>query len=162
ILWIFLCYIPLSSWGQYAVLDQNPFSLKFYKISMKSAPLDLYFPAGYDSIAFSTAQQILSNWSRSKSHFPSSKRRFPILLQNQALISNGFVSLIPPRAEFYTTPSQDAALLGNNDWLTLLQSHELRHVHQNNAASRGISRWVHGLFGAFGQSVYSNLMIPNW
>lgn len=162
LLCLFVCCFSFTSWGQSAVLDQNPFSLKFQKISLKVAPLDLYFPAGYDSVAQETAHELESKWSIIGSNFLKTTRRFPVVLQNQGLVSNGFVSLIAPRAEFLTTPSQDAALLGTNDWLPLLVSHEMRHVHQNNVAQAGFTRWVHGIFGAYGQSVYSNLMIPNW
>ena len=158
---LFVCF-SFVSLGQAILLDQNPFSLKFNKISLKEAPLDLYFPAGYDSVALATASNLNATWKEIGSNYPKISHRFPIILQNQGLVSNGFVSLISPRAEFLTTPSQDASLLGNNDWLTLLASHEMRHVYQNNAARQGLARWVHRLFGAYGQSVYSNLMIPNW
>ncbi|MHA8079947.1 hypothetical protein VR610_02220 [Aquirufa regiilacus] len=162
LLCLLLCCLSLNGWAQFILLDQNPFSLKFYKISMNAAPLDLYFPAGFDSVAQLTAHKLEASWAKTGSGFPKNTRRFPILIQNQGLVSNGFVSLFAPRAEFLTTPSQDAALLGTNDWLPLLVSHELRHVHQNNAAKVGLARWVHGIFGAYGQAVYSNLLIPNW
>ncbi len=162
LLCLYVCCFSFTSWGQSTLLDQNPFSLKFQKISLKEAPLNLYFPVGYDSVAQETAHELESKWASSGSGFSKNARRFPVLLQNQGLVSNGFVSLWAPRAEFLTTPSQDAALLGTNDWLPLLVSHEMRHVHQNNAAKEGLARWVHGLFGAYGQAVYSNLMIPNW
>jgi hypothetical protein len=162
LLCLLLYCFSFTSWGQSTLLDQNPFSLKFYKISLKGAPLDLLFPAGYDSVAQESAHELEAKWASSGSGFPKNARRFPVILQNQGLISNGFVSLFAPRAEFLTTPSQDAALLGTNDWLPLLVSHEMRHVHQNNAAKVGLARWVHSLFGAYGQAVYSNLMIPNW
>ena len=158
---LFVCF-SFVSLGQASLLDQNPFSLKFNKISLKEAHLDLYFPAGFDSVAQATASNLDATWKEIGSNYPKISHRFPIVLQNQGLVSNGFVSLISPRAEFFTTPSQDASLLGNNDWLTLLASHEMRHVYQNNAARQGLARWVHRLLGAYGQSVYSNLMIPNW
>lgn len=158
----FLCLCSFLSLGQYGALDQNPFSLKFYQISLKTAPIDLLYPAGYDSVAQKTANQIDSKWFSIGSGFPQSKYRFRVILQNQGLSSNGFVSLISPRAEFFTTATQDASLLGTNDWLALLVSHEMRHIHQNQASRQGFGNWVHGLFGAYGQSVYSNLLIPNW
>lgn len=158
----FLCLCSFLSLGQYGALDQNPFSLKFYQISLKSAPIDLLYPAGYDSVAQETANQIESKWFNIGSGFPQSKHRFRVILQNQGLNSNGFVSLISPRAEFFTTATQDASLVGINDWLALLVSHEMRHIHQNEASRQGFGNWVHGLFGAYGQSVYSNLLIPNW
>ena len=159
---VFLLMISWGALGQFAQLDQNPFALKFSSISMSKAPIDLIYPIAYDSIAQSTGRMLDANWDRIGSGFSSRKQRFKIVLQNQGLISNGFVSLIAPRAEFLATPSQDASLLGVNDWIPLLVSHESRHIHQNMAARAGFPNWVHGLFGSYGQSVYSNLLIPNW
>src|SRR3546814_3219896 len=56
-------------------------------------------------------------------------RSTPILLQNQTVISNGFVTLAPRRAEFYMTPPQNN---GPGDWVTRLAVHELRHIAQIN------------------------------
>jgi hypothetical protein len=162
LLFSFVFFLSIKSFGQYVQLDQNPFSLKFYRISTKFAPLELLYPAGYDSVAQSTANALDKQWDNIGGGFPTSKHRFHVVLQNQGLVSNGFVSLSAPRSEFFTTATQDAALLGTNDWLSLLVSHEMRHVYQNNAARYGLSKWVYGLFGAYGQSVYSNLLIPNW
>lgn len=162
LLFCFLLFLSLGSFGQYAQLDQNPFSLKFYRISTKIAPLELLFPAGYDSVAQSTANALDKQWDKIGGGFPKSSHRFHVVLQNQGLVSNGFVSLSAPRSEFLTTATQDASLLGTSDWLGLLVSHEMRHVYQNNAARHGFSKLIYGLFGAYGQSVYSNLLIPNW
>ena len=155
---LFSCFSFLSS-AQYAALDQNPFSLKFYRISLENAPINLLFPAAYDSVAQETAHDIDLNWTKIGSGYPKSSNRFNVILQNQGLISNGFVSLMAPRAEFLTTSTQDPSLLGTNDWMRLLVSHEMRHVYQNNVAKHGLGKWVHGFFGAWGQSVYSNLTL---
>src|SRR3546814_19038809 len=53
----------------------------------------------------------------------------PILLQNQTVISNGFVTLAPRRDEFYMTPPQNN---GPGDWVTRLPVNELRHLAQTN------------------------------
>lgn len=158
----FFLLFSFNSFGQSPWLDQNPFAVKFNQISLTNAPLDLLFPAGYDSVAQVTAQSMENQWLRIGKGFASTNNRFKVVLQNQGLVSNGFVSLMAPRAEFFTTSSQDPALIGTNDWLSLLVSHELRHIHQNNAGRHGLSKLVHGLFGANGQSAYSNLLIPNW
>ena len=158
----FIIGVVFSSSGQFAILDQNRTSRPFYRISLNKAPLELWFPAGYDSVAQTTARLMDSTWFKIGGSFPRTHNRFRVILQNQGMVSNGFVSLMAPRAEFLTTFTQDASLLGNNDWISLLVSHELRHIHQNNAARRGLSNLIHAFFGSYGQSVYSNLMIPNW
>ncbi len=151
-----------QSLGQFSNLDQNRPSLQFYRIRLEKAPLDLWFPAGYDSVAQSTAHLMDSTWLKIGGDFPKTPNRFRVILQNQGLVSNGFVSLMAPRAELLTTATQDPALLGTSDWMQLLVTHELRHVHQNNAARRGFGKLVHTFFGSYGQAVYSNLLIPNW
>jgi hypothetical protein len=162
LLFCFLFFVNFKGLSQFTQLDQNPFSLKFQKISLKKAPLDLLYPVGLDSVAQVTASRMEIQWAEIGAGFHKTSNRFQVILQNQGLTSNGFVSLIAPRSEFYTTSTQDASLLGNNDWLPLLISHEMRHVHQNNAGRQGLARWVHTFFGSFGQAVYSNLLIPNW
>jgi len=154
--------VASSSFGQFAALDQNRSSRQFHRISLIKAPLELWFPAGYDSVAQSTARLMDSTWLNIGGAFPKTNNRFRVILQNQGMVSNGFVSLMAPRVELFTTPSQDASLLGTNDWLKLLVSHELRHVHQNNAARRGLGKVIHTVFGSYGQAVYGNIMIPNW
>jgi len=160
----FLLFLGVAhcSLGQFATLDQNRTSRQFYRISLRKAPLELWFPAGYDSVAQSTARLMDSTWLNIGGAFPKTNNRFRVILQNQGMVSNGFVSLIAPRAELLTTPTQDASLLGTSDWLQLLVSHELRHVHQNNAARRGLGNVIHSIFGSYGQAVYGNLLIPNW
>lgn len=162
LLFCLLIIINFKSVSQFSRLDQNPFSLKFKRISISNTPLDLLFPIGFDSVAQVTASKLEYQWAKIGAGFPVKSNRFQVILQNQGLVSNGFVSLIAPRSEFYTTSTQDASLLGNNDWLPLLVSHEMRHVHQNNVGRQGLARWVHTFFGSFGQAVYGNLMIPNW
>lgn len=161
-LFVFLLLFSGKALGQFSQLDQNPFSLKFFSMSMKKAPIDLLFPMGFDSVAIATGRSIDENWEQIGKGFSSRNNRFKVVLQNQGLVSNGFVSLISPRAEFLSTSSQDASLLGTNDWIPLLVSHESRHIHQNLAARSGFPNWIHGLFGSYGQAVYSNLLIPNW
>jgi hypothetical protein len=159
---VFFLIISWGASGQFSQLDQNPFALKFFSMSMKKAPVDLLFPMGFDSVALATGRSIDANWEQIGKGFSYRNKRFKIVLQNQGLVSNGFVSLISPRAEFLTTSSQDPSLLGTNDWIPLLVSHESRHIHQNMAARAGFPDWVHGLLGSYGQTVYSNLLIPNW
>ena len=44
----------------------------------------------------------------------SPPRRIPLVLQNQGVVSNGFVTVSPRRSEFFATPPQDYNLLGTN------------------------------------------------
>ncbi len=146
----------------YSVLDQNPFSVKHRRISLNRFPVKIIYPAGLDSVAQVTANNLERNLSQIGLGMNASLHPWKIVLQNQGMLSNGFVSLAAPRAEYFTTPTQDPSLIGNNDWLELLAAHESRHMFQNELGRTGLSKWLHYLWGANGQMAYTNLMIPHW
>lgn len=75
-------------------------------------------------------------------------RKISVILQNQTSNSNGFVSITPRRAEFFTMPSQNYNLSGNLDLLHLLATHEYRHIVQFQHANRGFNKAFYYLFGA--------------
>lgn len=71
-------------------------------------------------------------------YLPTSKslqiqpHRIPILLRSKSAISNGFVTLGPPRrAVFYNIPPSSSKLWLTNEWFNVLTIHELRHVAQH-------------------------------
>jgi hypothetical protein len=146
----------------YSVLDQNPFSVKHRRISLNRYPVKIIYPEGLDSVAQVTANQLERNLGQIGQGMNASLHSWKIVLQNQGMLSNGFVSLAAPRSEYFTTPTQDPSLLGNNDWLELLAAHESRHMFQNELGRTGLSKWLHYFWGANGQMAYTNLMIPHW
>jgi hypothetical protein len=89
-------------------------------------------------------------------------RRFTVVLQNQTAISNGFVSLMPRRSEFFTMPPQDYNFMGTNDWLNLLAAHEYRHMVQFDRARTGLSRLAYYAFGPAALAGISHTAAPLW
>ncbi|MBI2795233.1 MAG: PD40 domain-containing protein [Gemmatimonadetes bacterium] len=87
--------------------------------------------------------------------------RIPLLLQNQGVASNGFVTLAPRRSEWFGTPPQDRAL-GANEWFDLLGAHEYRHVAQFERTKVGFTGFMATLFGEPGWSFMSDLALPPW
>jgi hypothetical protein len=164
IVFAFLIGISFSGYSQivYPIVEQNPSHLHFKQIRIRGEAVRVIYPEGADSLAFTTARSLSTHWPEAKISNNSLRNKWSIILQNQGLISNGFVSLYAPRGEFYTTPSQDVSLQSTNDWLHLLSSHETRHIYQNELATTGISRIFKLFWGSNGQGLYSNLMIPNW
>lgn len=164
IIFFFLIVISFSGFSQilYPILEQNPSNLRFKQINILGKAVRIIYPNGADSLAFTTARSLSIQWPAAKISTNNIRHQWSIILQNQGLISNGFISLFAPRGEFYTTPSQEASLQSTNDWLNLLASHETRHIYQNELASTGISRILQLFWGSNGQGLYSNLMIPNW
>ena len=164
VIFSFLIVISFSGFSQisYPILEQNPTKLRFKQIHILGKAVRIIYPEGADSLAFSTARSLSIQWPKEKITTKSINHQWSIILQNQGLNSNGFISLFAPRGEFYTTPSQEASLQSTNDWLNLLASHETRHIYQNELATTGISRIFKFFWGSNGQGLYSNLMIPKW
>lgn len=89
-------------------------------------------------------------------------RKISVILQNQSARSNGFVSLIPRRSEFYTMPSQDYNFLGTNDWLDQLAVHEYRHVVQYQRVNTGFNRFLYYAFGPATLAAMASTSVPQW
>ncbi|MBX2971319.1 MAG: PD40 domain-containing protein [Cyclobacteriaceae bacterium] len=91
-----------------------------------------------------------------------STKRISVILQNQNAISNGFVSLIPRRSEFYTMPPQNYNFTGTTEWLDQLASHEYRHVVQFDKANRGFNKLLYYAFGPATLAAMSVTAVPQW
>lgn len=141
------------------LLDQNPGNLRWYRLS--TPHFRVLYPAGLDTTAQRTARRLESLYEPVSASLDRRPRRISVLLQNQTTNSNGFVALLPRRAEFQAVPPQDPALLGTFDWLDLLAVHEYRHVVQNEKALQGYGRVFYTLFGNTGLSL-PLLTVPDW
>lgn len=141
-------------------LEQNPPSVKWSQI--KTPHFRLIFPMSIESLGQRTANVLETVYLPVSQSLGKQPRPISIILQNQTSVSNGFVTLLPRRSEFFTTPPQDPNLLGNNNWLDLLAVHEFRHVVQNDKALTGISKLAYTLFGNNGLGLITSLSTPNW
>lgn len=90
--------------------------------------------------------------------------RIPLVLINQTVTANGFVSLEPRRTVWFTTPAfpGTANLIGSGEWLNLLAVHEFRHIAQFEALDQGMIRFFGLLGGESLQDVFSFLSTPAW
>ncbi len=87
----------------------------------------ILYPAEIESEALRTAntlEHVIKSVSESLGKAP---RKITIILQNQGVVSNGFVQLAPRRSEFFTVPPQSFDM---QDWMNSLAIHELRHIVQ--------------------------------
>lgn len=89
-------------------------------------------------------------------------KKINLILNNQGIISNGYVTLMPYRSEFYTTPLQNGFELGSLPWLDLLSLHEYRHALQYINARDGLTKGAWWLTGESGWGAMINLSIPGW
>lgn len=105
--------------------EQYPPSVKWSQINTPG--FRIIYPTELDSEAqrmAGTLDHIVKAVSKSLNKQP---RKISIILQNQTILSNGFVQLAPRRSEFNTIPPQSQDF---QDWLNSLAVHELRHVVQ--------------------------------
>ncbi len=146
---------PLPSYDY----QQNPYEMKWRNISTEH--FDVIFPEDLEEDAQKAAHLLEKAYpyvSRSLEVLPP---RIPLILQNQSLESNGFVTLAPRRSEFYITPSIDPELT-NTEWIKTLSIHEFRHVVQFHKTRRGFNRVFEIILGQIGQALGLGLTLPPW
>ncbi len=132
---IALTITSYPSKAQFFNSDQNPPSLKWRQLD--AGNFRILYPSQFETEAqrmAATIQKVLpyqQQTIRKKPYYIS------IIMQNQGVVSNGFVQLAPRRSEFYTTPSQN---FDYQDWLNSLVVHEMRHVVQFDKLSGNLRR----------------------
>lgn len=90
------------------------------------------------------------------------KFKINIVLQNQKVIANGFVSIGPWQSEFFLTPPHDPYVLGPIDWTDALSIHEYRHVIQGMNSRIGINNLLYHILGEEAWGASQGLVIPDW
>lgn len=138
----------------------NPASLKWQQINTPQTRI--IFPIGLDSQAMEIASITEKLYAQQPSSIGNKLRKVNIVLQNQTLKTNGYVSLGPYRSEFFLAPSPNSFELGSLPWHQTLAIHEFRHVQQFSNFNKGLSKVFSILFGQQGQLAANSLAVPNW
>ncbi len=120
------------------------------------------FPKGYDDKARRIANVVHYLQKHYSNTIGTSFRKVNIVIQDQSLISNGYVALAPYRSEFYVTPPQNAFELGAVSWTDVLAVHEFRHVQQYSNFNIGVSKVASFILGEQGQALANTAAIPDW
>ncbi|MDH4058414.1 MAG: hypothetical protein OEU76_06595, partial [Cyclobacteriaceae bacterium] len=154
---LLLCVKPLVA---QEVLNNNSPKLKWQKITTPN--FRVLYPVGFDGQAQRMANTLEHIRSAESKTLGVSTRKISVILQNQSSVSNGFVSLIPRRSEFYTMPPQNYNFTGTTEWLDQLVSHEFRHVVQFDRANTGFNKALHYLFGPATLAAMSVTAVPQW
>ena len=142
------------------VLENNPPSLKWYQV--KTPNFRVLYSKGFRDQAERVANSLEHIREPAASSLGSVPRRITVILQNQSAVSNGFVSILPRRSEFYAMPTQDYNFIGTNDWLDLLTAHEYRHMVQYQHATRGFNKAIYYLFGSISLAGMAQVAAPSW
>lgn len=142
------------------VFGGNPASIKWKQINTDT--LRVIFPDGLDTMAERVANLETYLNEHERKSIGNRERKLNIVLQDQTITSNGYVALAPFRSEFQITPPQESFELGSLNWVDFLSIHEYRHALQNMNFRKGFSKFMSLLFGQAGQSLASDMAIPNW
>jgi hypothetical protein len=138
----------------------NPPSIKWNQVITPAARV--IFPVGMDSAGIHVANILQRINDVNKPSIGYRQKQVNIVLQNQSLVTNGYVGLAPFRSEFFLTPTQNSFSLGSLPFYEMLSVHEFRHVQQLNNFDVGLTRVLHVLFGEGGQQLGYGLSIPDW
>ena len=104
--------------------------------------IDSYYPAVESSLETET-----SKW--------------PVVINNTRIYTNGYVLGAPAHSQLYTAhPQQNIS--GTADWLPFLWSHELRHIVQNEKMIRGFTAFAAWVAGEYGANGMANFALPRW
>jgi hypothetical protein len=160
--WLFflLTIVFTDAIGQVGILNNNPPSVKWRKIS--SPNFDIIYPTNSSIEAYRLSHLMEGLYTPVSASLGGPPHKIPIVLQNQNAISNGFVTISPRRSEFYYMPPQRHTFLGTNDWLELLAVHEFRHVVQFEHGNTGLTRLGHLAFGQNVRAFLGNIAVPLW
>lgn len=141
-------------------LQNLPSSIKWQQI--KSEHFKIIYPKGLEKEAQRTTN-ILENIYEPASHsLGASPRRFPVILQNEHTVSNGFVTVAPYRSEFFMFEPQNYRHQGNDRWLERLAVHEYRHIVQFEKAITPFNKVMFFLTGEFGPFLSAAAAAPQW
>lgn len=138
----------------------NPSSVKWLQINTDT--VRIIFPRGDLARAERIASVIHGMQKSYGQTIGNNIHKFSIVLQNQGLLSNGYVGLAPYRSEWYTTAPQNTFSLGANTWTDILATHEFRHVQQYSNFNKGLSHVATFFLGQQGQLVANALAVPDW
>jgi hypothetical protein len=137
----------------------NPPRMKWRQINTDT--VRVIFPENMGEQAQRVANTVHYLNSNHRETIGDNQKKIDIVLQNQTVISNGYVGLAPFRSELYMNAPQNSFDLGSN-WLDLLSIHEYRHALQFMNTRRGLTKVASVLGGDLGWSYFSSLSIPNW
>ena len=155
----FLCFLGfcLSAQIPANLIGANPAGLKWQQINTDK--VQVIFPKGNESQAQRVANITHYLWDHHNNSIGEKMEKVSILLQNQTVIPNGFVTVGPFRSEFYLTPPQFNIA---TDWLDQLAIHEYQHVKQFNNSRRGITQAARSIFGSWAWGGFAATALPRW
>lgn len=156
---LLLCLLAGSPAAQIPTntIGANPFGLKWQQINTDK--VQIIFPKGNEVRAQRVANLAHYLWDHHNDGIGDKQIKATILLQNQTVIPNGFVTVGPFRSEFFLTPPQFNVA---TDWLDHLTIHEYRHIKQFGNSRRGLTQAARYVFGSWIWGGFAATALPRW
>ncbi len=158
---LLLCAVLLSNpppvYAQYFVRGQDPASIRWQQIQTEH--FRIIFPGDYAQSAVYIADILEYSYGPASRTLGIAPRRVPVILHNQTVVSNGFVSWAPARLEMFTNPPPDN---DPHNWLERLAVHEFRHVVQVDKLNQGVTGLFSRIFGEHITGISLGLFVPLW
>ncbi|MFZ9847894.1 MAG: TolB family protein [Flavobacteriales bacterium] len=146
-----------TSFAQYYIIGQNSSSTNWKQINTEH--FQIIYPQDFEEKAQYTANWLNLVYDKATVSLKTQPKKISVILQNDMVESNGFVTLAPRRVELFTTPPQQDEGL---EWLNLLAVHEFRHVVQISKYNQGLTKLLYFLFGEQGVGLVLGATTPTW
>jgi hypothetical protein len=158
---VFVCFFffcgCVALKGQYYSMGQDPASIRWKQI--KTMNFQVIFPENYEEQGAYIADVLEYAYQHGGTSLGHNPRKVSVIIHNQTVASNGFVSWAPRRIEMFTNPPQD---IDSHGWLESLAIHEFRHIVQIDKLNQGITRLLSYLFGEQATGAVLGLFVPMW
>jgi len=157
ILSLFICLTGFQSFAQFYSAGQDPASIRWKQINTEN--FQVIFPENYEEQAKYIANILEYSYEYATQSLKHKPRRVSVIVHNQTVISNGFVSWAPRRIELYTNPPANN---DTHDWMERLVLHEFRHIVQIDKLNQGLTRVLGYIVGEQAVGAVLGLFVPMW
>ena len=137
-----LLIVCLDAVPQFYSTGQAPASVIWEQI--KTDNFQIIYPREFYDEANRAANLLEFMYAEISTDYDIHPKRISVILYNQSVLSNGYVTWAPKRAEWITTPPTESY---SQDWLDQLALHEYRHVVQLNNLEQGFTLLLKIVFG---------------
>ncbi len=156
---ILSCILTVSCnqlFAQFYSGGDDPANIRWNQI--QSDHFKVIYPSEFVSEARRMTSILEFNYERNSAGLNHRPGKFPVVLHNHSVYSNGFVAVAPRRMELVTTPASDSY---SQDHFEQLALHEFRHVVQVDKLDQGLTRVMKYILGEQAQGAVAGEM-PFW
>ena len=153
-----ILFIPFNNIvAQYYIVGQDPSSIKW--LQLNSPDFKIIFPSNYENQAKRYANLLQISHTSISLPYLHQNKKFQVVLHNQSVISNAYVSPTPMHADFFNMPDQTTYA---QQWPKQLTLHEYRHVVQMQKLNQGMTKGLYYMFGDQAIGGIMGVFLPMW